>query len=1027
VVTDLGCASAPSAVVDVTVNPIPTATITPDGPLTFCAGEDVVLDAGLHDSYLWSPNGETTQAITVTVGGSYSVVVTDLGCASAPSAVVNVTVNPLPVVTGLTVADINACLLTGVTITWTVQPSTTYELSVDNGPPIAVTSPWTYTPGNPNSHNYKVRGTALGCMGAYCTEVAGIDRVSAAPTVTTDNTAADVDTCAYSGNRITWPVDPAAWNDTGATGNRTYTVYRGINPIATNIAYGTTQYIDAGALPNVSYAYYVEYTNMCGLSDATPLGATAMDVNNTPAAPTGLAVTDNGACTNGVTITWNSVGGLTYELSVDGGVGVPVTTPWSYTPGDTNPHNYQIRAREAGGCYSAYCTAVNATDVNNTPAVPTGLAVADVNVCAQSGVTVTWTAVGGLTYELSVDGGVGVPVTTPWPYNSGDTNPHNYQIRAQEAGGCYSAYCTAVNATDGNNTPPQPAISLIEDVNPCVVSNISITFSFTAGRADLWVDGFEIQQNVTSPLIYNPGGTATRSYVIRAVNGTCFTDSAPYLFADLVSSAPNVVVNNTAADADVCADTGVRVTWQMDPGAAPGSDAAWNDASATGNRTYAVYRNLTQIASTIAYGTTEYTDNGGANGTSYTYYVRYTNKCGLNASTSPGTAATDLVNAPAVPTGLTVTDDGACTSGVTITWNTVGGLTYELSVDSGVGFVVTTPYAYTPVDANPHNYQIRAKEAGGCYSAYCTAVNATDVNNMPVVPADLAVVDINACASDGLNITWTVEAGITYDLYVDGTTIVPGVTSPHVELPGDADPHSYQIRANAAGCTSGWSSAVGGTDANDMPTTAPVITGITDIDPLNQTGIQIFYTAAGAPVTRHDLYRDGLLVATAYVSGATYIPGDSNPHQYYVKAVNGTCFADSNQMSGTDEGVMLPPPPVPDNGVVGGVAARFIKNTVTPDTLDVTYSTSCTADHAAILYGALGNFGAYTGCAQSDGGSTGITTIDSASQNNVWYNIVWVNATTGGHPGFTSMGARTLSAAGFCGIALDDHSHTTCP
>lgn len=94
-VSDLyGCSSMPSASVTVNVNPYPaTPTIIANGPTTFCNGGSVVLTATPgYASYLWS-NGATTQSITVTASGSYTVIVTDnIGCSSQPSAPVSVTV-----------------------------------------------------------------------------------------------------------------------------------------------------------------------------------------------------------------------------------------------------------------------------------------------------------------------------------------------------------------------------------------------------------------------------------------------------------------------------------------------------------------------------------------------------------------------------------------------------------------------------------------------------------------------------------------------------------------------------------------------------------------------------------------------------------------------------------------------------------------------------------------------------------------------------------------------------------------------
>ena len=90
-----GC-SATSVATAVTVNPLPTASITASGPTTFCAGGSVTLTANAASSYLWS-NGATTQSITVSTAGSYTVTVTNAtGCTSAASAATSVVVNALP-------------------------------------------------------------------------------------------------------------------------------------------------------------------------------------------------------------------------------------------------------------------------------------------------------------------------------------------------------------------------------------------------------------------------------------------------------------------------------------------------------------------------------------------------------------------------------------------------------------------------------------------------------------------------------------------------------------------------------------------------------------------------------------------------------------------------------------------------------------------------------------------------------------------------------------------------------------------
>ncbi|MCX6182707.1 MAG: FG-GAP-like repeat-containing protein, partial [Bacteroidetes bacterium] len=93
---DNGCSST-SAPVVVTVKSgaLPTASISAAGATTFCDGESVVLTSAANASYLWS-NGATTQSITTTQSGSYSVTVTNADGCFAVSSAIDVTVKPNP-------------------------------------------------------------------------------------------------------------------------------------------------------------------------------------------------------------------------------------------------------------------------------------------------------------------------------------------------------------------------------------------------------------------------------------------------------------------------------------------------------------------------------------------------------------------------------------------------------------------------------------------------------------------------------------------------------------------------------------------------------------------------------------------------------------------------------------------------------------------------------------------------------------------------------------------------------------------
>lgn len=88
-VTQSGCTATSTNTIPVTVNSA-TASITPSGPLTFCQGGSVTLDAGAGSTvYNWS-NSASTQSINVTQAGTYTVTVTQNGCTATDSKTVTV-------------------------------------------------------------------------------------------------------------------------------------------------------------------------------------------------------------------------------------------------------------------------------------------------------------------------------------------------------------------------------------------------------------------------------------------------------------------------------------------------------------------------------------------------------------------------------------------------------------------------------------------------------------------------------------------------------------------------------------------------------------------------------------------------------------------------------------------------------------------------------------------------------------------------------------------------------------------------
>ena len=121
VVTNASSCFDTSAVTTVTINALPTATITPAGATTICDGSSVVLDAntGTGLTYSWLRNGavvagQTAASFTATQAGAYRVIVTNASSCFDTSAAVTITVNPRPGAPVITVSPTSDTLFSSV-------------------------------------------------------------------------------------------------------------------------------------------------------------------------------------------------------------------------------------------------------------------------------------------------------------------------------------------------------------------------------------------------------------------------------------------------------------------------------------------------------------------------------------------------------------------------------------------------------------------------------------------------------------------------------------------------------------------------------------------------------------------------------------------------------------------------------------------------------------------------------------------------------------------------------------------------
>jgi hypothetical protein len=175
-VTNASGCKATSAAKVITVNTLPTATIT-SPTNSFCTGGSVVLTASTGTSYKWM-NGTTqvgtAATYTATTAGSYTVEVTNASGCKATSAVTTITVNALPTATITSPAN---SFCTGGSVILTASAGSSYKWF--NGTTQVGTAS-TYTATAAGSYTVEVTN-ANGCK---ATSVAKVITVNALPTAT---------------------------------------------------------------------------------------------------------------------------------------------------------------------------------------------------------------------------------------------------------------------------------------------------------------------------------------------------------------------------------------------------------------------------------------------------------------------------------------------------------------------------------------------------------------------------------------------------------------------------------------------------------------------------------------------------------------------------------------------------------------------------------------------------------------------------------------------------------------------------
>jgi PKD repeat protein len=483
-----GCQSAASAATTVTVNPVPSApTLSAGGATTFCAGGSVTLTSTAGASYLWS-TGATTQTITASAAGTYTVkVVSAAGCQSPNSNAITVTVNPIPSAPTLTAGSATT-FCAGGSVTLTATSGTSYLWSTGaTTQSITATTAGTYT--------VKVV-SAAGCQSPNSNAITVIvNPIPSAPTITAGGT-----TTFCSGGSVSLT----------STAGTSYLWSNG----------ATTQTISA----TTTGTYTVQVTNASGCQSSAS-SATTVTVNPTPSVPT---ITTGGPITfcSGGSVSLTSTAGTSYLWSN----GATTQTISATTAG-----TYTVQVTNASGCQSGASSGTSIT-VNPTPSITLGT-ITNPSSCATAtgSIAVNGTGSGTISWTGGASGSNSV---ASLPTTVSNLGAGAYNIVLTSSAGCSS------NTISGSLTDPGAPTAPVITANSfiiCPSGSLTLLSSYSTGNT--WSS-----TDTTSSIVVSVAGT----YTVSVSSAGCISTSNPFT----VTISPAFTVD-AGIDQSICRGSSV--------------------------------------------------------------------------------------------------------------------------------------------------------------------------------------------------------------------------------------------------------------------------------------------------------------------------------------------------------------------------------------------------------------------------------------------------------------------------------------
>jgi gliding motility-associated-like protein len=547
VVTAGGCPSAPASTTAL-VNATPPAP-TLAGATTLCEGESLTLSTtAIAGSYLWSgPNGYTStqpappaiSPVTPLNSGTYSLVVTTLGCAS-PAGSLTLTVNPAPPAPTLTsnspLCEGSPILLNsssacdsflwvgpggmGSTLANTLLTTNVGTTSIPFGDPDYLAGDWQL-----------ICLSAAGCASAPSAPIPVV--IDALPVATSVSSNAPL--CAGGLLQLSTATVPGATYSWTGPGGFTSALQ---NPSI------------ASATPANAGLYQVTL-NVAGCT-----GPASAAVNVQISAPaTVILLDDTVQCANGIT-------GITIDVTASG------TGPFQYTwagpngfysvdedpviPNATSADEgtYTVTVIDANGCPSLPESMV----LHITDYVPTPLITPAGPFCVGDVMTLTTTAYTGtiVSYHWTTPQG---PVTTSVPslnipaLTLADDGNYSLFVRVDSCTSLPSAIVTV--EVDAIPVPPNPGAAYSLATN-CAGGLLSFTATGNATHTYLWTGPNGFVSTLQNPTLSNVSPAANGSYTLTVTNGGCsVTGSFNISYILPIPATPVLQANSPVCEGDL--------------------------------------------------------------------------------------------------------------------------------------------------------------------------------------------------------------------------------------------------------------------------------------------------------------------------------------------------------------------------------------------------------------------------------------------------------------------------------------------